>query len=332
MAQFRFLIASSSLASKTHNRIGQELSRRGHSHVLYLADRVLAGEDDLRVEVDRNGKVTAFYNSVDIGPAAVSAAWFWKVSHLSLYKKGEIERDMSIEAEVARWNQTFWALYDSNTWLNSPSSIADGERKLQQLLIARRVGFTTPRTAVTSRWTNIKPWLNDDGESEVRLVVKMFRGLFAAEGSLRCTFTKPLSRSDIEQMESQAVPFPGIFQPYIEKKREWRVTIVGDNVFAASIYTSAEAKDDWRRLQLTDAVRFQVDALPENISALCKQYLRALGLRFGAFDLIETPESEFIFLECNPVGQYGWLEDSLGLQISLAIVDELVTIAARRSK
>jgi hypothetical protein len=55
-----------------------------------------------------------------------------------------------------------------------------------------------------------------------------------------------------------------------------------------------------------------------------------MGLKFGAFDLVERPDGQIVFLECNPNGQYGWLEEDLGLPISESIAAELVNIAKIR--
>ena len=37
---------------------------------------------------------------------------------------------------------------------------------------------------------------------------------------------------------------------------------------------------------------------------------RALGILFGAFDFIVTPEGEHVFLEVNPAGQFLWVEEA----------------------
>jgi glutathione synthase/RimK-type ligase-like ATP-grasp enzyme len=49
-----------------------------------------------------------------------------------------------------------------------------------------------------------------------------------------------------------------------------------------------------------------------------------LRLNFGAFDFILTPSGEYVFLEVNPVGEWGMLERDLDLPISTAIADFLV--------
>jgi len=51
--------------------------------------------------------------------------------------------------------------------------------------------------------------------------------------------------------------------------------------------------------------------------------LKTFGLAFGAFDFTVTPDKEWIMLECNPCGAYGWLEDALDLPITSALADLL---------
>jgi hypothetical protein len=42
------------------------------------------------------------------------------------------------------------------------------------------------------------------------------------------------------------------------------------------------------------------------------QHPRApVGLLYGAFDFLRTPEGELVFLEINPTGEWAWLEDRL---------------------
>jgi glutathione synthase/RimK-type ligase-like ATP-grasp enzyme len=47
--------------------------------------------------------------------------------------------------------------------------------------------------------------------------------------------------------------------------------------------------------------------------------LGKLNLTFGAFDLIQTPDDEYIFLEVNPVGEWGMLERDLDFAIADSI-------------
>jgi len=54
--------------------------------------------------------------------------------------------------------------------------------------------------------------------------------------------------------------------------------------------------------------------------------VQELGLRYGAIDLIVTPQDEWVFLESNCNGQWLWLEKLVGLSISDALASLLVKL------
>ena len=51
------------------------------------------------------------------------------------------------------------------------------------------------------------------------------------------------------------------------------------------------------------------------------------GLAYAAFDFVVTPDGRWVFLECNPGGQYGWLEGQTGLPITRQQARALLHIA-----
>jgi hypothetical protein len=57
--------------------------------------------------------------------------------------------------------------------------------------------------------------------------------------------------------------------------------------------------------------------------------LKRMKLGIGSFDLVEDPSGRMTFLECNPQGQFGFLEETLNLPVSDAIARSLVSIASR---
>ena len=64
-------------------------------------------------------------------------------------------------------------------------------------------------------------------------------------------------------------------------------------------------------------------SLPPEIETALKTMLTQYGLRFGAFDMIVTPDGEYVFLELNPNGQWLWIETITGAPMSRAIADLL---------
>ncbi|BDI19823.1 hypothetical protein ANSO36C_56250 [Nostoc cf. commune SO-36] len=69
----------------------------------------------------------------------------------------------------------------------------------------------------------------------------------------------------------------------------------------------------WQHHQLTD-----------EIIRCLKAFMGKFGLLFGALDFIVTPSGEYVFLEINPLGEWGMLEKNLDLPIASAIADALL--------
>jgi hypothetical protein len=322
------LIASSSFDEETHLPVRQRLERRGYEVIVYLTDRVIEGAERLTIEISAGGELTMLHQGRSIAPRDISAAWYWKVGGFrSPSASRDMARQLSLVNELTLWNHTIWGLYPDDLWLNSPRNTAFADMKLQQLLTARQIGFAVPVTVVSSEWAPVDRLMFPGG----KVAAKTLRGVLATAKDLKVMFTTALNAETLKRLQEIAAPFPGLYQPLLEKAREWRVTVVGDDVFAAAIYTDDEARDDWRRLQTTPAVRFRREQLPIEIEAACRRYLHAMRLGFGAFDLIERPDGEIVFLECNPSGQHNWLEQELGLPIADAIATQLTCIAERRN-
>ncbi len=47
-------------------------------------------------------------------------------------------------------------------------------------------------------------------------------------------------------------------------------------------------------------------------------------LQYAAIDLILDRDGRYVFLEINPSGQFGWIEDFTGLPIFASLADLLV--------
>jgi hypothetical protein len=108
----------------------------------------------------------------------------------------------------------------------------------------------------------------------------------------------------------------------VPKAFEARVIVVGDRVFAAAIHAgSAESYLDWRNDN--PALRYEPVEPPVHVSAGVVAYCAELGLVYGAFDFVIRPDGRWVLLECNPGGQYGWIEDAISAPITETIADRL---------
>lgn len=109
-----------------------------------------------------------------------------------------------------------------------------------------------------------------------------------------------------------------LFQEIVPKAADVRTTVFGDRVFSVLIRSDLL---DWR--DDFSAVTYDVIETPPAVRHLIERYMHAFGLVYGAFDFALTAEDEWIFLECNPSGQFAWMEPYTGLQLVSALADLL---------
>jgi hypothetical protein len=317
------LIASSSLDQENWEPIARELTDRGYGVTVYEADKVARGTVPLDVRVSNTDGLSINYNGEIFKPQCVDAAWYRRSTLISNNIARERAKQIGLDNERKVIQAAIWAAVPENTWLNSPGNIRHAEQKLSQLALAHELGFEIPYTVATNQWETIHNNLPED----IIFKISYIYALFCEPEDIRTVYTTPLkNRPDSLPIEGN--PFPGLWQPNLPKAREWRITAVGDTTFDAAIYTTDDAKDDWRKhTGPSGQVVFKSEVFPDEQRQKCLQYLGRFGLRFGTFDFIENGEGKITFLECNANGQYRWLEEGLDFPISRAIASELSAIA-----
>jgi glutathione synthase/RimK-type ligase-like ATP-grasp enzyme len=65
---------------------------------------------------------------------------------------------------------------------------------------------------------------------------------------------------------------------------------------------------DWRNIP-SNELQVEEFELPPEIKEKCIVFMKEMGLLFGCFDFIVTPDGEYYFLEINEQGQFLWVED-----------------------
>ena len=194
--------------------------------------------------------------------------------------------------------------------------------KLLQLRIASELGFRLPETLITN---SPEEFLDFVAQHEGRVITKP-AAVFVPDILMNAVpgYTRLLRPRDLvhyRDIES----CPVIIQSYVKKRFELRVTVVGNDVFAAEIHSQAslQAKVDWRRYDDANTP-YYVHNLPADMQSKCVELTRALGLSYGAIDMILDQDNQYVFLEINPNGEYQWVEHMTGLPITERIARILI--------
>ena len=176
-----------------------------------------------------------------------------------------------------------------------------------QLREAVRAGLSVPPTLMSNDPARIRRFLE---EHRGRAIYKPFYpAQWDNEDRVAVLLTSEVEAEDLPGDETLRLT-PGIFQAKVDKAHELRVTVMGAHVTAARILSQEVegARLDWRAAGAQ--IRVEPDRLPEEVERACLRVLGNLGIVFGAFDFIVTPDGGHVFLEVNPAGQFLWVEDA----------------------
>lgn len=310
------------IATTSRNDIAQSVIKHLHKRNVqvlpFYTDNLLDSATPISVTC-KSGAAILRHGDWEVPANEIGAAWLWRAAVAS--DANDPLARQNIEREMRKTVHGIWSTIPDTRWLSPPHRIRDTQNKLVQLQAAHAAGLTAIDTVIGNDWGAIQQ-LGDN------IAFKMpGLGVMETNAELRALYTQILTKKDIHSLTKHS-PFPGMYQTYIQKKREWRITIVGEKSYAAAVYTHDAAKDDWRKHSPQGKVQFVAEDFPEPVLHQCKDLLMRLGLRYGAFDFIETPTGEIYFVEVNSNGQFWWLEKKLGFPISEAIADLLVSIAA----
>lgn len=266
----------------------------------------------------RDGQFRCKIDGKSVEPTSV---WFRR-PHKSDVKSLPIDKKYHTVSKPAL--DAFYSLIDNRfsdaLWVSEPWAVRRAEDKLLQLEVAYRVGLHVPTTIITTSPARAKVFAG-----QAPTIAKTINGGWFEdeEGTVQAFFS---SRVDGKTDFSGVYLAPPIMQRSIDVAADVRVTVVGNRVFAADIYSHDRPASghvrDWRASD-DDAVRYEICDLPQKIERQCVALVKELGLQFGAIDFVRDHKGKYWFLENNPSGQWAFVEVATGLPIAQALADLL---------
>lgn len=294
------------------------LKRRGVP-VLWWDEADFPEHTTISIEMLQGGcRQILTHHGVSYDLAEVTAVWHRRPNPPSATSVGDATQRAYAEEMAGQMLQGVYDLIPADRWMPArPKHLIRVDNKLLHLRRAVELGFTIPDTVVGNDPGSLVPaWRRAGG----RLISKSldYRP-FGVRGEDHHIYTTQVDRRDLAGRH-RIRHAPVILQPNLDKAVELRVTVIGERVFTAEIdsQSSRLTRQDWRHYEDL-SVGYASHALPEPVERRCAQLVASLGLSFGAIDLILTPAGQYVFLELNVTGQWGFVELRAGLPISEAI-------------
>ncbi len=282
-----------------------------------------------------SGQLDLLTNSRVIDVQQIKSVWWRRPSAFRLPDYfDDWERELG-QARVTQTLRGLWANLDCY-WMSHPDAVDSAVWKVEQLRRAVTFGFDIPRTLVTSDPDEARAFHRECGG---QMVWKPLSGPYLA--AHRYSYHHPQARppqyltnrttligtAELDHLDGIRL-VPSMFQELVPKRLEYRVTIIGDSVFTAEI-SSQDSEDSLVDSRGSLEVPYRPVTLPDALQQRCLDYVASYDLQFSAIDLVLTPDDRYVFLENNPVGQFGYVEE---LVPELELNDALATCLIRAGR
>ncbi|MEZ5340869.1 MAG: hypothetical protein R2706_05320, partial [Acidimicrobiales bacterium] len=233
------------------------------------------------------------------------------------------ERDRRFAVAQAKESLVgFLQSQDNVRWINSPWQERAAENKLRQAVVAMSVGLAVPEHIVTNDPTVAKEFIT----AEPTIYKPLLHAAFTVDSddtSMRTAATMVVTEEHLSHLDGVRYS-PALFQRWVAKDKEYRVTIIDGLCFTAQIdpHRSQGGAIDWRESE--EHVHLEEGSLPKAVQDAVLEMMAAFDLSYAAIDLILGTDGVYYFLDLNPSGQFLFIEDALpALQMSDALCSAL---------
>lgn len=306
--------------------VQERLTQRGLEHLWFdFADFPSRSTVSFKCSVNGRPSFGLRTQAGDIDLERVSAVWFRRPSPPVPHAHTTAPDCRAYaEEECANLFDTLWEELPCRWVPATYSVIRRASRQPLQLKLASALGLELPPTLITNDPEEFLEFYSKHGGNIVSKLPSpaMTRTLKHLQ---LARYTQQVTRRDLVHADSIRYA-PVTFQAYVPKRVELRITVVGEQVFAAEIHSQKanRTRIDWRRYDLAHTPHYP-HTLPDEVRRSCVELVRQLGLCYGAIDMVLTPDGRYVFLEINPNGQFLWIEQLTGMPISEAICELLAS-------
>jgi glutathione synthase/RimK-type ligase-like ATP-grasp enzyme len=205
--------------------------------------------------------------------------------------------------------------------MGHPYAMRAGENKLAQLRIAPLAGLLPPATIASNEQEKLLKFL--DGREDVIVKPLHTPVVPGKDGEDVSLIAISVRSADLRDMISNTQTTFLFLQERVPKIYDVRVNVFPGRAVACRIDPAPGLEEvDWR--PVTASCPHSIIDLPARIESSCRAFLELMGLKWGAFDFGVTASGDWIFFECNPNGQWLWIELQTKYKLASIVADELL--------
>lgn len=307
------------------------LGRKTDPHIIGISDELkklnenfiildeFSPSDSFSISLDGTIDYSIKFDRTTIEKNTIKSVW--NMSALKILQDDELIEN-SRNFILSEWTEgikSLWNVIDAK-WINSPDSMINSANRLKQLEIAKKLGLIIPKTLITNEKEKLCDFFHTCNQNIIAKTLNSSQGL----PDEKMIFTTKIGKNELEKSDDLKYA-PCMFQEYVKKKTELRITIVDEKIHAAEIFSqkSVKTKDDWRNYDDFQKTPYIKTTIPTDIEEKLLKIMKSFGLEFGAIDMIKTPNDNFVFLEINPNGRWWWIQELTEMNIAKDIAFHL---------
>ncbi|OJJ21768.1 grasp-with-spasm system ATP-grasp peptide maturase [marine bacterium AO1-C] len=198
--------------------------------------------------------------------------------------------------------------------------VQDQVNKMINLWQAQSVGIKIPSFTITQQAQQVQNALQTQP-----LITKGIQGVanFEADGEMYGNYTESVDQTAIDQWGRTF--FPSLFQEKLDKMYELRIFYLKGKFYPMAIFSQNDPQTsvDFRRYNEKCPNRVVPYLLPQSLEQRLEKLMQMIPLSTGSIDMVYTKANEYVFLEVNPIGQFGMVSHPCNYQLEQAIAQFL---------
>lgn len=195
--------------------------------------------------------------------------------------------------------------------------------KLEMLEAAKQVGIAIPPTLLTTSKIEFLNFQEKHGKVVSKALQRSAR-FDLMENERRIEFLCYTEEMSVDELPLDF--FPTLFQKKLEKILELRIFYLNEKFYSMAIFSQDDQQTevDFRNYNFEKPNRTVPFSLPIDLQEKLIQLMKTLHLKSGSIDMVLTEEGDYVFLEVNPVGQFGMVSSPCNYELSKLIAETLI--------
>lgn len=265
--------------------------------------------EEFSLSISHNGVNSNFKN--------INRVWFRRWS-ATVFGIGNIQN--ALENEKSALKRIFSKQLPLKFLINKPADLLISKTKT--LEVAAQIGVDIPETLITNSKAKLKAFI----DSKKSVIVKpLYEPLFINKrNSSYASYTRILTSDEVSTYCDFFIP--SIFQECIEKEFEIRTFYFNNEFYSMAIFSQAEKRTsiDFRHYNSEKPNRNVPYKLPINVETSLRELMVSLNLDSGSIDIVKSIDGRYVFLEVNPIGQFGMVSHPCNYYLEKRIAEYLI--------